>query len=41
MIPWEKELYVRMLLQYLEDEKLKMQQQITERKSQRQNRSRR
>jgi hypothetical protein len=27
MIPWEREIYVTMLMQYLEEEKQKMEQQ--------------
>ena len=41
MIPWEKELYVKLLLQFLEDEKLRMDQEAANRKSQNKTRRRR
>jgi hypothetical protein len=32
MIPWEKEIYVNLLMQYLEEEKLKLNQQMARRR---------
>lgn len=33
MIPWEREIYVAMLVQYIEEETLKLKQRQSERKS--------
>jgi hypothetical protein len=33
MIPWEKEIYVNLLLQHLEQEKLRIQQEANDRKA--------